>query len=474
MHGVSLGAQKLLRSFDLDERFVASHQDHVKKLVSTGLTGIDAVLDMLERRPVVPMRTPHKMPLWVVRPGVVRDYQWFVAKLAMRKSGFIVAPCGSGKTLMGLLLAALNGGRFLILTTRYVGQWKATLGTFFAPQGATRVVVYGEEADRVPCAEPPHAVIATYSAFCSPARTTMNRVLKQLPYETVVLDEAHGAAAPTHLKLVDSLHAKYWYALTATKVREDLELAKLETRVGPTLVDLDRRGLVSRGFVADVTCLHLVVECASVLESVLGRTISLALDPFKMQVMCGALRVLLDQGHRPLVFCDDLFCLHWASRVVKSSGIPVAGVISMKTPNDAREAYIRAFQRNVATSVLFLSRTGDEALDVPEATAGVVFWNHWASRRQIVQRLGRIARLSDGPAPVFLVLLADDPKELENSAHREAYLEDHGFATQRVRQEETPYGMTLRRGVDAYVERLRSAWQAESNRSHRGVDANGV
>ena len=457
---LSVGAQKLLQLFGLDTGFVATNG--VKPL-NGGVLTMDMLMSLIETRPVTPMCSPHKMPLWVVRPHIVRDYQWYVTKLSFRKSGFIVAPCGSGKTLMGLLLAVLNGGRFLVLTTRYAKQWKTTLDHFFFSFGGSRVRMFGDDDG---FCEPPDAVIATYHAFIAPAQSMMARVLKQLPYETVILDEAHGAAARTNLQLIDALHAKYKYALTATKVREDAELEKLEARVGPTLVEVDRHILVAQGFVADVTCLHLIVEYTPVLEAIVGRTMSLAIQPFKTQLLCSVLQKLMKQGHRPLVFCDDLFCLNWTARIVKSSGIPVTGVISMRTPHDDREKSIQSFQRADPTAVLFLSRTGDEALDIPGATAGIVFWNHWASRRQIVQRLGRIARLSDGPSPVFVILLSDDTKELEVSTHREIYLKNHGFATMRSRQEDSAYSITIRRGVDAYVDRLRSTWRGESKTTH--------
>lgn len=456
---LSVGAQKLLRLFGLDTTFVVSN---AAKPPSGGLLTMDMLMTLLEERPVKPLRSPHKIPAWILRPHIVRDYQWCVAKLSFRRSGFIVAPCGSGKTLMGLLMAVLNGGRFLVLTTRYAKQWKTTLEQFFVPFGASRVSMFGDD-DGYRSIEPPDAVIATYNAFVASTKQSMTtRVLKQLPYETVILDEAHGAAARTNLKLLDALHAKYIYALTATKVREDAELEKLEARVGPTLVEVDRHMLVKQGFVADVTCLHLIVEYTPVLEAMVGRTTSLAIQPFKTQLLCFALQKLMQKGHRPLVFCDDLFCLHWMARIVKSCGIPVTGIISMKTPNDERDKNIQSFQSANPTSALFLSRTGDEALDIPGATAGIVFWNHWASRRQIVQRLGRIARLSDGPSPVFLILLSDDTKELEVSTHREMYLRNHGFATVRSRQQDSAYGISIRRGVDEYVNQLRLAWASES------------
>ena len=422
----------------------------------TALVTVEDVMKALEARPVTPIRDFRKLPVMVIRQGMARHYQWSCVHIAYKKSGFIVAPCGAGKTLIGLMLASVNGGRVLILTNRYATQWRTTIEQFFHLLGNVRLLMYGAEEPDLWA--PPDIVIATYGAFSVRPKKLGSRLVHQLPYETLIVDEAHGAAAPSNIRLIDRIHAVHKYALTATKVREDGELEKLEARIGPTLVCLDRTILMQLGFVAAVTCLNLVVEYDTSIEDIVGRTMALAIHPNKVQVLCSCLQRLCEQGHKTLVFCDDLFCLNWTYRIVKQSGLPVVAAISMNTPNREREAYINRFSCTQGAAVLFLSRTGDEALDVPSASAGLVFWNHWASRRQIVQRIGRIARVGDGPTAVFIVLLANDAKELENSVHREAYLEDHGFSIATIAQHESEYGVALRPGVRSYIERLQSEW----------------
>ena len=90
----------------------------------------------------------------------------------------------------------------------------------------------------------PDVVIGTHSAFCSGSKRL--RLLKSVVYDTVVLDEAHCAAAPSVPHLLDRLHALSWCALTATKVREDQSCA-LERRIGGTVAEIDRRRLVREG-----------------------------------------------------------------------------------------------------------------------------------------------------------------------------------------------------------------------------------
>ena len=105
-----------------------------------------------------------------------------------------------------------------------------------------------------------------------------------------------------------------------------------------------------------------------------------------------------------------------------------------------------------------MSRTGDEAVDLPSASAGIVFWNNWQSRRQIVQRIGRLARPHAGPPPVFLILHADDEKEKAISKHREKYMVEHGFVIKSVAYNTLPYGVQELRPGEKYVKQVIQAW----------------
>ena len=420
--------------------------------------GINEVLTYLETARIpVKSHVRRQLPLFVPLLGSIRVYQLQTALSCISAStgGFMVAPCASGKTLMGLLVAVLRGGRFLIVTTRYAAQWRATLTRFFAAMGDINILLLG--TGDVAAHTTPDVVIATYTALACRTKTTKLRFLKQIEYNTIVLDEAHSAASPLNLELVTRLRGRRVYALTATKVREDDELEKLETHIGRTLVDIDRCTLVASGHISDVECVNLLIPYTPILESAVGRSTALALHPNKMQVLRSTLLKLCEADHKIIVFCDDLFCLEWTHAILRNH-VPVTGKISMQTPFATRCDVISRFSNSASSAVLLISRTGDEALDIPNASAAVVFWNHWASRRQIVQRVGRISRMSQSSAsPVFLVLLSDDEKELEVSRHREDYLLTHGYQVSTSQQQDSIYGTALRPTGDAYAKRLVAA-----------------
>lgn len=428
---------------------------------------METLLSFLEGTPGAFSSTTKRlrMPQFCPRVGCIREYQWKLADQMFRRSGFVVAPCGSGKTLIGCLIAVLNGGRFLILTTRYAQQWKHALDTFFTPNDPdVRIVIADGQSSYFPSGSTfPTVVITTYSAFGT--SNERHRLLKQIVYDTIILDEVHTAAAKTHLSLIRGLHSVYSCGLTATKVREDDELAKLESEFGKGSVnaEIDRRTLVKAGFVANVRVIHVVVPYSisqKQLQPEMGKSRMLGLHAHKIQVLYSSLKRLCVEKHKIIVFCDDLFGLEWVSRIAVANAIPSVGQISMRTPVEIRCKILTKFSEESAPKVIFMSRTGDEALDIPCASASVVFWNNWGSRRQIVQRIGRLARPCVGVDPIFLVILLNHHTEIKISKRREDYLVEHGFEIATCQHDKSPYGVKLLKQENEYTKQLLHAWHA--------------
>jgi DNA excision repair protein ERCC-3 len=436
-----------------------------RQAIRRGMILVEEILDHTSMRP--PLRHfqgIRRLSVLEVRSDVtMRPYQADAATRAARRNGFIVAPCAAGKTMIGLLVAALNGGRVLILTSRYAEQWYETITRMFHLLGNTTVALLtAVDASHAI----PHIVIGTYSSLASPSRSDRQRLVRLMPYETVILDEAHGAASPHNLMMFDRLNYRYIIALTATKVREDNELEKLESRIGSTVVDIDRNALVACGFVADIECIKLVVprtQLEPALVKGIPSRVLMAIDPTKMQLLKNMLTILSGENHRILVFCDDLFCLKWSRSILNRSCPSIVGTISMKTPEEERRRILAAFSDpKVSTTTLFISRTGDEALDLPTTSAAIVYCNNWGSRRQLVQRLGRLARVGGNKKKsLFAVLIVDDKKEHSITTHRETYAQEHGFSFSVCRHDDTRFAITPSADTSRYVTALVESWRAE-------------
>jgi len=85
---------------------------------------------------------------------------------------------------------------------------------------------------------------------------------------------------------------------------------------------------------------------------------------------------------------------------------------------------------------LFISKVGDNSIDLPEANVLIQISSHYGSRRQEAQRLGRILRPKSGSVTraqdefdaFFYSLVSQDTQEMYYSTKRQQFLVDQGYA----------------------------------------------
>ena len=98
----------LCSRFLIDPCELVSQRNHH---VRNSLVLVEELADFLDRRPPIRGTCIPKLARMLLRAGMLpRPYQHRVLSVSYRRSGFIVAPCASGKTLMGLMIAFANGG----------------------------------------------------------------------------------------------------------------------------------------------------------------------------------------------------------------------------------------------------------------------------------------------------------------------------------------------------------------------------
>jgi DNA excision repair protein ERCC-3 len=89
-----------------------------------------------------------------------------------------------------------------------------------------------------------------------------------------------------------------------------------------------------------------------------------------------------------IVFCDRISVIRFLAKSLKRP------LLTGDTEVNDRNFVFDMF-REGKYKTLFLSRIGDEAIDLPNATVGIEINIHKGSRRQMLQRLGRIMRPKD-------------------------------------------------------------------------------
>lgn len=127
-----------------------------------------------------------------------------------------------------------------------------------------------------------------------------------------------------------------------------------------------------------------------------------------------------------LIFCDYLIDAHFYAHHLH---LPL---MEQATSEAERENLLRMFQHSSVVNAMVLTRVGDVALDLPNASVVIQISGLGASRRQEAQRLGRILRPKppsfDHASAYFYSLVSQDTHEVRTSYTRQSWLRDQGFA----------------------------------------------
>lgn len=184
---------------------------------------------------------PEAEKIWPIPSAVLRpdDQEPAVRELLSHYNGFLVAPPGSGKTIMGLIVAQRLGLKCIWLTHRkalknqvieeiveHLGIPKRDIGII---HGKTWKI--GEQI-----------TIGMIS-------TLRNRDLSPLVEEfgVVFLDEAHHIPSKTFLHVVNNFAARYIYGLTATPKRRDKLEEVMFNAIGTVQHRIEHRELEEDG-----------------------------------------------------------------------------------------------------------------------------------------------------------------------------------------------------------------------------------
>jgi DNA excision repair protein ERCC-3 len=344
----------------------------------------------------------------------LRPYQaeW-VSRFLETKSGVLVGPPGSGKTVAAMaILAEIEGETLVLVPGRELArQWRDEL---LAHTTLTEEEV-GEYHGGQKQVRP--VTVATYSIA---GMDRHRQLFDSREWGLIIYDEVHHVPADVCRRSAD-LQTRHRLGLSSTPVRGDDREEEIFTLVGPP-IGTDWDALFEAGFVAEPTVDILYVpwgteEARNEYVSTEGheRRQLAATNPAKADEIERLL------GRHPeekaLVFVDYLDQGRaYADRLD-------APFISGETPHHRREKLFEGF-REGGLSTLVVSRVGDEGLDLPSAELAIVASWLGGSRRQGAQRAGRTMRPT-GRARMY-VLATRGTREEEFARQRSRHLAEKG------------------------------------------------
>jgi superfamily II DNA or RNA helicase len=398
--------------------------------------------------------------------------------------GVVVLPTGAGKTYLAqLAIQSIDSHALIVVPTLdLMHQWYAHLLAAFPD--ALVGLLGGGAHDRAPL------LVATYDSAAIYAEALGNK------YALLIFDECHHLPSEFTRVIAEYSLAPYRLGLTATPERSDGKHADLQVLIGPevyrtsvaalsgtilaahrivrltvrlsprerqrydVLIETRNRFLQQRGIrLGSLTGWQAFVRASALSRA--GRSAMLAHREARALAFgtAGKLRVLADllaQHHpaRTLIFTDDNAMVY---RISREYLIPA---ITHKTPVKERHAILQRF-RTGEYPVVVTSRVLNEGVDVPEASIAIVL-SGTGSRREYVQRLGRILRRGEGKQAVLYEVVAEATSEEQVSRRRR-----QGIKGRPYQQFDLPEpGLLAAEGEDETLYRRNRPAQ-EDDRSYR-------
>ncbi|ALL01094.1 DNA repair helicase RAD25 [Pyrodictium delaneyi] len=359
-----------------------------------------------------------KKTLNIVFNGKLRSYQEEAinAWRENRYRGVIALPTGSGKTIVALAaMVTLSVPTLIVVYTReQLNEWaekivkftnldKNNIGLFYSEQKSIKLIT-----------------IATYqSAF-------RNIDILFDKFSLLIVDEAHHLPAEKFRAIAESILAPYRLGLSATPYREDGRHEELFRLVGGVVYERSLSELLEEGFIASFEIVPVLVQLErkefeeykklkkKFIVMARGRKVDelvkaasagddsakqalqllsrirrvLALSKSKVEEARRIVENELAKGSKIIIFTQYV---DQAETIGKELGIPV---VTGKTEKHKRRIIFELYKRGRFRAIV-LTTVGDEGIDIPDANVGIVL-SGTSSRRQFIQRLGRLLRPQPG------------------------------------------------------------------------------
>jgi len=360
------------------------------------------------------------------RPFTLRDYQITAARSVTGTGGgygIVVLPCGSGKTIVGMLIMSMLKTNTLILTTNVaaVHQWIEELLDKTALSREQIAEYSGDSKTIAP------VTVATYQIISWRPDKTGDfphfKLFRERPWGLVIYDEVHMLPAPV-FRVTAELQAIRRLGLTATLIREDGEEDAVFSLVGPKRYDVPWKDLESQGWIAEALCTEIRLELPQHLKIPYATATPrekyriAAENPLKENIV-----MQLIENHRE----DQILVIgQYLTQLNSLAELLNAPLITGKTPNHERDRIYGSF-KNKEVRVIVVSKVANFAIDLPDASMAVQVSGSFGSRQEEAQRLGRILRPKGKNNAWFFSLVSGYTVEEEFAANRQKFLTEQGY-----------------------------------------------
>ncbi len=347
--------------------------------------------------------------------------------------GIVALPTGSGKTVVAIAAIVDIARRTLIVTftKEQMFQWRDMI-VRFTNIDPRYIGLFYSETKRLAA-----ITITTYqSAF-------RNVGILGKYYDLLIIDECHHLPADKFRFIATHSIAPYRMGLSATVVREDGRHVELFPLMGGIVYHKSAAELSAEGYLARYRVYTVKVKltkqelkeyielkktyktlargrpfkevleaarkgdkrAADALRIHSKMRMLVANSESKIRKAVEIARKEYENGNKVIVFTQYV---EQAKRISKELG---AYLLTGKLDSNTRKRILNEF-KNKPSGVLVVTTVGDEGLDIPDANIGIVV-SGTGSRRQFIQRLGRLLRPKPGKreAKLYEIVIEGTPDE---------------------------------------------------------------
>lgn len=333
---------------------------------------------------------------FVAEPGfALRPYQAAALdQWLLDDDGVIVAPCGSGKTCIGLAAAALVGRRTLVLvhTLDLARQWVERA----AAQLGTVAGLVGDGARD----DGEGIVVATMQTLVKWTWADLYRWGKG--FGLLIVDEAHKTPCDTLTSLLHVLPARWRLGLTATPEREDGLTPLMYWSLGPVVARIDHATLAAAGAILlpEIRTVRTGWKPEAEDATWTSQVGAICADADRNALILDHVLALVRDGLQVLVLSERVGHCEALAAACIAAGVPAAALVG-KLSSKRRAAMLTAADDG-ALRVVTATTLADEGLDLPRLGA-VVLATPCKALGRIEQRIGRVMRPAPGkPRPVVV------------------------------------------------------------------------
>ena len=327
------------------------------------------------------------------------DYQETAVKNAIEKrQGVIIAPCGAGKTQIGLEIAARIGGRTLWLThtsdllNQSMDRAKSVFGLSEKDYGT---ITAGKiDVGRV-------ITFATVQ--------TMSKIdLKKMEdlFDVVIVDECHHVVgSPTKVMMfyhvISNIKARYKYGLTATPKRSDGLTPCMYALIGSKICTIDQSA------VENTTCpVEVIVKKTAYMpdmDKILMPDGTISYPKFMDDVIASKERndmIIEDAVNAEgtcLILTDRIAHMQLLQKRLQERGIKAVSLSASTTKKskEERKNALYALNKKCVKVLIATYALAKEGLDVPSLN-NLIMATPQKNETIVTQSAGRVARKADG------------------------------------------------------------------------------